>query len=150
MKSSATRSSCPEDTPGRTCRAPRGSLSATIRPAAALVSLSRGGLTRTNAPLWPCLPQPAAYELRLPGGARKAAHHRARPGLRFSQLFLDRVEDVRVGDELAVVHDLRGFAAERGRRLPRRPQQVARRDLGKTEPLGEDLSLGALARARRA
>src|SRR5256885_9583940 len=43
---------------------------------------------------------------------------------------LDQVEDDRVGDELAVVHELLGFAAERGRRLHRRPQQVARRDLG--------------------
>src|SRR2546422_8597115 len=49
----------------------------------------------------------------------------------------DQVEDDRVGDELAVVHELLGFTAERGRRLHRRPQQVARRDLGKTEPLSE-------------
>src|SRR6266481_2797638 len=44
MNSSAARSSCSVDTPGRTWRATRASVSATMRPAAAMVSISRGDL----------------------------------------------------------------------------------------------------------
>ena len=45
MKSSARRSSSSVETPGRMWRRTRASVSATMRPAAAIVSISRGDLS---------------------------------------------------------------------------------------------------------
>src|SRR2546430_8755093 len=83
----------------------------------------------------------------LRGGAGEAVEDGAFLGVGLRQFRLDEAEDHAVGDELAVVHVLLRFAAERGAVLHGGAQDVARGDLGKAETLRENLTLGALARA---
>src|SRR5437588_6759544 len=86
----------------------------------------------------------------LGGGPGEAVEHRALLRLGLRELFLDQGEDDRVGDELAIVHELLGLATERCSRRDRGAEDVACRDLRQAEPLREDLALRALPRARRA
>src|SRR5256886_14963935 len=90
------------------------------------------------------------HELGLGGGPGEAVEHRALLRLGLRELFLDQGEDDRIGDELAIVHELLGLATERRSRRDRGAEDVACRDLRQPEPLREDLALRALPRARRA
>src|SRR5579885_981902 len=96
------------------------------------------------------LRQEPVHQGRLRSRARKAVEHRPRPGLRFGELLLDQAENHLVGHQPAAVHVALRLAAERGTRFHRGAQDVARRDLGTPQALGEDAALRALARARRA
>src|SRR2546425_5948699 len=96
------------------------------------------------------LRESAIHELGLGGGPGEAVEHRALLRLGLRELFLDQGEDDRVGDELAIVHELLGLATERRSRRDRGAEDVACRDLRQPEPLREDLALRALPRARRA
>jgi len=100
-------------------------------------------------PLAP-LGQRAVDQLRLDGGAGEAVEHGALLRLRLGELLLDHAQDHAVGHERAGVHVLLCFAAERRLALDGGAQDVARRDLRQTQPVGEDLALGPLPRARRA
>src|SRR6266702_1649561 len=89
------------------------------------------------------------YELRLRRGARKTVEDRAGLRLRAVQLLLDHAEYDAVGHQLAFVVVLLELEPER-RPVPHRlPDQITGGDLGQPQPLGEDLALLPLARARR-
>ena len=60
-----------------------------------------------------------------------------------------QVDDDRVRDQLPGLDDLLGGQAERGARLDRGAQHVARGNLGDPESLDEKRGLGTLARSRR-
>src|SRR2546427_246838 len=107
--------------------------------------------TRANGSATPlaALAERLVYELRLRRGARKTVEDRAGLRLRAVQLLLDHAEYDAVGHQLAFVVVLLELEPERRPVLHRLPDQITGGDLGQPQPLGEDLALRPLARARR-
>ena len=95
------------------------------------------------------LPEGPVHQLGLRRGAGKTVEDRAVLRLRAHQLVLDHVQNDAVGHQLAFIIVLLGVEAEWRAVLHCFPEQVAGRDLGQPQPLGEDLALRPLPRARR-
>ncbi len=152
-------SSSPVETPGRSSDSTSARTSATIRPARRIFAISAGETTdeilgRNLDVDCAVHPHPPLGERRverfgLPPVARKPVEDRAGCRVAPVQPVQQHLDGDLIGHELAALHVGRRFAADL-RTLPGgRAKDVAGRDVGHTQPLGEDGRLGALARARR-
>ena len=97
----------------------------------------------------PTLGKRSVDELRLRGRAREAVQDGSILGFGARELVLDQTQNHAVGNELPLVIVLLGFYTEGRAFLHGGADQIAGRDLGKPEALGEDLTLCPLPRARR-